>query len=46
MLASAVTRCEDKSILVTGGNDDTIVIWEVKDCAEPDAATRRSNNGA
>jgi di- and tripeptidase len=31
--------------LVTGGNDNTIVIWEVRDCAEPAAAARRSNNG-
>lgn len=35
----------DKPTLVTGGNDNTIVIWEVRDCAEPAAAARRSNNG-
>ncbi|USP79646.1 hypothetical protein yc1106_06920 [Curvularia clavata] len=44
ILASAFVRYADKSMLVTGGNDNTVVIWEVKDCAEPDAATRRSNN--
>ncbi|EMD64267.1 hypothetical protein COCSADRAFT_36842 [Bipolaris sorokiniana ND90Pr] len=44
ILASAFTRYAEKSILVTGGNDNTVVVWEVKDCAEPDAATRRSNN--
>lgn len=45
ILASAYTKCDDKSIFVTGGNDNTVVIWEVKDCADPDAVARRSNNG-
>ncbi|CAE7211194.1 hypothetical protein PTT_14905 [Pyrenophora teres f. teres 0-1] len=44
ILASAFARYSEKPILVTGGNDNTVVIWEVKDCAEPSAATRRSNN--
>ncbi|KAJ4371925.1 hypothetical protein N0V86_008479 [Didymella sp. IMI 355093] len=44
ILASAYTRYNDKPTLVTGGNDNTIVIWEVRDCAEPMAAARRSNN--
>ncbi|KAI0623739.1 beta-Ala-His dipeptidase [Pyrenophora tritici-repentis] len=44
ILASAIARYSEKPILVTGGNDNTVVIWEVKDCAEPSAATRRSNN--
>ncbi|KAF2123902.1 beta-Ala-His dipeptidase [Dothidotthia symphoricarpi CBS 119687] len=44
ILASAFTTYNDKPVLVTGGNDDTIVIWEVRDCAEPTAAARRSNN--
>ncbi|KAJ8105732.1 hypothetical protein OPT61_g10003 [Boeremia exigua] len=46
ILASAYTMYNDKPTLVTGGNDNTIVIWEVRDCAEPAAAARRSNNGA
>lgn len=45
ILASAYTTYDDKPTLVTGGNDNTIVIWEVRDCAEPAAAARRSNNG-
>lgn len=45
ILASAYTMYNDKPTLVTGGNDNTIVIWEVRDCAEPTAAARRSNNG-
>jgi hypothetical protein len=31
--------------LVTGGNDNTIVIWEVTDYAEPNTVTRKNNNG-
>lgn len=45
ILASAFTKFEDKSLLVTGGNDNTVVIWEVKDCVEPDTVARRTNNG-
>lgn len=45
ILASAYTTYNDKPTLVTGGNDNTIVIWDVRDCAEPMTATRRSNNG-
>lgn len=45
ILASAFTRFNDKSTLVTGGNDSTIVIWEVKDCTDTNAISRRSNNG-
>ncbi|KAH7074067.1 hypothetical protein FB567DRAFT_188527 [Paraphoma chrysanthemicola] len=44
ILASAFTKFNDKPTLVTGGNDNTIVIWEVKDCAEPNAVAKRSNN--
>jgi di- and tripeptidase len=46
ILASAYTTYDDKPTLVTGGNDNTIVIWEVRDCAGPAAAARRSNNGS
>jgi WD40 repeat protein len=45
ILASAFTRYNDKPTLVTGGNDNTVVIWEVRDCAEPNAVSRRNNNG-
>ncbi|KAI8931812.1 hypothetical protein NX059_011449 [Plenodomus lindquistii] len=44
ILASAFAKFDDKPMLVTGGNDNTVVIWEVKDCVEPDAVARRSNN--
>jgi di- and tripeptidase len=46
ILASAFTKYNDKATLVTGGNDNTVSIWEVRDCTEPNAVTRRSNNGA
>jgi di- and tripeptidase len=45
ILASAFTKYKDKPTLVTGGNDDTIVIWEVRDCTEPNAVAKRNNNG-
>lgn len=44
ILASAFTMYNDKPTLVTGGNDNTIVIWEVQDCAGPNAVTRKSSN--
>ena len=45
ILASAFTKYNDKPTLVTGGNDNTIVIWEVSDCVETNAVVKRSNNG-
>ncbi|KAF1935766.1 glutathione degradosome [Clathrospora elynae] len=44
ILASAFTMYNDKPTFVTGGNDNTIVIWEVRDCTELSAIARRSNN--
>ncbi|KAF2870395.1 hypothetical protein BDV95DRAFT_575718 [Massariosphaeria phaeospora] len=44
ILASAFTRFNDKPVLVTGGNDSTVVIWDIQDCTEPTLAGRRSNN--
>jgi len=45
ILASAFTTYNDKATYVTGGNDSTIVIWDVQDCAEPTINVKRSNNG-
>lgn len=44
ILASAFAKFDDRPMLFTGGNDNTIVVWEVKDCMEPDAVASRSNN--
>ncbi|KAL5117333.1 hypothetical protein ACEQ8H_004778 [Pleosporales sp. CAS-2024a] len=44
ILASAFTKYQDKLTLVTGGNDNTIVIWEVLDCSDTNAVHKRSNN--
>ncbi|KAH3967067.1 hypothetical protein HBH70_123320 [Parastagonospora nodorum] len=44
ILASAFIKYKDKPTLVTGGNDNTIVIWEVRDCSEPNSLAKRSNN--
>lgn len=30
---------------MTGGNDNTIVIWEISDCAGRETEIKRSNNG-
>ncbi|KAF2194159.1 glutathione degradosome [Zopfia rhizophila CBS 207.26] len=43
ILASAFTTYNDKPIFVTGGNDDAVVIWDVRDCAAPTSG-KRSNN--
>lgn len=45
ILASAFTNLNSKATFVTGGNDNTIVIWEVPDCEGRGADTKRSNNG-
>ncbi|KAF2267324.1 glutathione degradosome [Lojkania enalia] len=44
ILASTFTTYDDKPIFVTGGNDNTIVIWDVQDCADSVPKTKRSNN--
>ncbi|KAF2786640.1 glutathione degradosome [Melanomma pulvis-pyrius CBS 109.77] len=44
ILASAFTTYNDKATYVTGGNDNTIVIWDVQDCAGPTSDEKRSNN--
>ena len=45
ILCSAYANYNDKPILVTGGNDNTIVIWEAQDHAESSVAARKSSNG-
>jgi di- and tripeptidase len=45
ILATAFTKYKDKPTLVTGGNDNTVVIWEVRDCTEPNTVAKRNNNG-
>ncbi|KAF2679679.1 glutathione degradosome [Lentithecium fluviatile CBS 122367] len=44
ILASAFTLSGNKPTFVTGGNDNTIVIWDVQDCGGPSANSKRSNN--
>ncbi|KAK4549317.1 hypothetical protein LTR36_006314 [Oleoguttula mirabilis] len=44
ILASAFTYHKQQPIYVTGGNDNTLAVWDVSDCiSTPTAATRTSN---
>jgi di- and tripeptidase len=44
ILASAFAIHNGKPMFVTGGNDHTIVIWDVGDCGAPSASSNRTNN--
>ncbi|KAF1970049.1 glutathione degradosome [Bimuria novae-zelandiae CBS 107.79] len=44
ILASRFTSYNHKPTFVTGGNDNTIVIWEVPDCGGSAGNAKRSNN--
>ncbi|KAF9729742.1 hypothetical protein PMIN02_006935 [Paraphaeosphaeria minitans] len=44
ILASNFTTRNGKPTFVTGGNDNTIVIWEVPDCEGRGTDAKRSNN--
>ncbi|KAF2279148.1 beta-Ala-His dipeptidase [Westerdykella ornata] len=44
ILASAFTDFDGKPMYVSGGNDSTIAIWNVQDCAEPSSTPRRTSN--
>ncbi|KAJ4349657.1 uncharacterized protein N0V89_008274 [Didymosphaeria variabile] len=44
ILASTFTSYNSKPTFVTGGNDNTIVIWEVPDCEGHVSDAKRSNN--
>ena len=45
ILASATTSFNGKEILVTGGNDDCIAIWDFGECAQGSAKRPTSSNG-
>jgi di- and tripeptidase len=45
VLASAFTVHDGKPMYVSGGNDDTISIWDIQDCAGPSLTPKRTNNG-
>ncbi|KAL5376455.1 hypothetical protein DPSP01_010464 [Paraphaeosphaeria sporulosa] len=44
ILASNFANYNGKPTFVTGGNDNTIVIWEVPDCEGRETDAKRSNN--
>lgn len=45
ILASAITTYKSKAILVTGGNDDCVAIWDISGSTTEPAATLRTSNG-
>lgn len=45
ILASAVASHNGKDILVTGGNDDCVAIWDIGDCIKQPPKTSRISNG-
>ncbi|KAF2732478.1 glutathione degradosome [Polyplosphaeria fusca] len=44
ILASAFTAANGKPTFVTGGNDSTVVIWDVQDCVGSTSKAKRNNN--
>lgn len=45
ILASAVASHNGKDILVTGGNDDCVAIWDIGDCIKQPPKLSRTSNG-
>ena len=45
ILASTFTIYNNRPIFVTGGNDNTIAIWDVRDCVSAPASGKKSSNG-
>jgi len=45
VLSSAVTRYNDRTIMITGGNDDTLAVWEVSDAKVMPDSLRKTTNG-
>ncbi|KAF2744747.1 beta-Ala-His dipeptidase [Sporormia fimetaria CBS 119925] len=44
ILASGFTVCNGKPLFVSGGNDDAISIWDVRDSVEPSQVRQRTDN--
>lgn len=44
ILASTFTIYNDRPIFVTGGNDNTIAIWDVRDCVSAPASGKKTSN--
>jgi len=45
ILASAFSKYGQQNYYITGGNDDTITVWDVKDCIQGNGASTRTSNG-
>lgn len=45
ILASAFTKFRHQNLYITGGNDDTITIWNINDCVQGNLASVKTSNG-
>lgn len=45
ILASAFTRFRNQFFYITGGNDDTITVWNISDCVQGNLAGVKTSNG-
>ena len=45
ILASAFTTYRGRPMFVTGGNDDTIAVWDIRDCVQTPSGGKRTSNG-
>lgn len=45
ILASAFTKFRHQFFYITGGNDDTITIWNISDCVQGNLAGVKTSNG-
>lgn len=45
ILASAFTRFRNQFFYITGGNDDTITIWNISDCVQGSLTGVKTSNG-
>ena len=46
ILTSAVTEVESRELLVTGGNDGCIAVWDVTDCSDRPKKAEINDNGS
>jgi di- and tripeptidase len=45
ILASAFSKHGPQNFYITGGNDDTITVWDIKSCIQGSDVPTRTSNG-